>query len=114
MGNEATREQVKLLMTIFTAVVTLLVGGLVTWMSTQINLLGQSVARLETIQQERTEQMRRMETLVSQIVPRAEIETKLLDINTRLSNQQLETTRLSLEIEKIKAFETLTHSSTNH
>lgn len=105
------KEQLKFMLTLVTSIISILISVMVTWVATEIRSIGPSVVRLETIQQERTEQMKRMENLVVQIMPRAEIETKLLDIRTELSGQRLESTRLSLEIEKIKNFDSLTHPS---
>jgi len=109
MGSEPSREQFKFIVNLMTSVVTLLVAGMVTWTASEIKSMGQAVVRLETIQAERTEQMKRMEVMVAQIVPRAEIETRLLAIKTDLSSQQVEMAKLNLEIEKLKSFNSITH-----
>lgn len=103
------REQIKFVVSVISTLVTAIVAAIVTWVGTEVKTMGQAIVRLETIQEERSAQLRRVDSMVSQIVPRAEIETKLLDINTQLSSQKLETSRLNLEIEKLKTFNTMTH-----
>lgn len=103
------REQLKFAINVISTLVTTIVAAIVTWVGTEVKTMGQAIVRLETIQEERTSQLRRVDAMVTQIVPRAEIETKLLDINTQLSSQKLETSRLNLEIEKLKSFNSLTH-----
>jgi len=87
-------------------VLTMVVGGLIVWLGSEVRNTGASVIRLETISNERTEQFRRLEIVTTSIMPRAEIEARILEIKTDLSQQRIETSRLNLEVEKIKVMYT--------